>query len=204
MIAVLDYGIGNIGSIRNMLMKAGENDVEFVYSPEQLVKAEKIILPGVGSFDMGMELLNRSGMRCELDKQIIENRKPILGICLGMQMMGKGSEEGKRDGLGYLNFKCQKFRVEHMLLKVPHMGWDYVKAIKENPLVCNLGDRPRFYFVHSYHAVCEDEEDILLKCEYGYEFAVAIQRENIYGTQFHPEKSHKFGMQLLKNFIKEL
>lgn len=204
MIAVLNYGMGNIGSIKNMLIKAGENNVELVDKPEGLVRADKIILPGVGSFDMGMELLESSGMRKELDRQVQVNKKPILGICLGMQMLGQGSEEGKKEGLGYMDFRCQRFALEDISLKIPHIGWDYVYPTKDSPLILNLGNRPRFYFVHSYHAVCENEEDIFLKCDYGYEFTAAIQKENIYGTQFHPEKSHIFGMNLMRNFIKEI
>ncbi len=204
MIAVLNYGMGNVSSIKNMLIKAGEHNVKLVDKPDGLMKADKIILPGVGSFDMGMRLLENSGMREELDRQVQENKKPILGICLGMQMLGKGSEEGKEEGLGYLDFRCQKFVMEDDSFKIPHIGWDYVYSMKDNPLILNLGSRPRFYFVHSYHVVCENEEDILLKCDYGYEFAAAIQKGNIYGTQFHPEKSHIFGMNLTRNFIREI
>ncbi len=204
MIGVLNYGIGNVGSIKNMLIKAGEHNVEFVDRPEGMIEADKIILPGVGSFDMGIKLLEESGMREELDRQARVIKKPILGICLGMQMLGTGSEEGKREGLGYMDFRCKKFEYRDMKLKIPHMGWDYVYTEKNDALMSKLGDRPRFYFVHSYHVCCEHEEDILLKCDYGYEFAAAVHRDNIYGTQFHPEKSHMFGMKLMKWFIEEI
>lgn len=204
MVAIIDYGIGNLGSIYNMLKKIGCNDVIFANKVQDIVQADKYILPGVGSFDSGMNMLNNSGMREELDRQVLDNQKSILGICLGMQMLGKGSKEGKLHGLGYIPFRCEKFDIENQNLRVPHMGWDYVDINKDAGLVKNPKNELRFYFVHSYYAVCENKEDILMTCDYGMEFAAAVNSENIYGVQFHPEKSHGFGKWLLKNFIEEV
>lgn len=162
-------------------------------------------MPGVGAFDTGMELLKRSGLIDSIDRHVLEKKKPILGICLGMQMLGLSSEEGKSQGLGYINFISKRFVFEkETALKIPHMGWDYVTIIKKNvPLVRNNIISPRYYFVHSYHAVCENHEDILMSCDYGYSFTAAVNHNNIYGVQFHPEKSHRYGMQLLSNFVRE-
>ena len=149
MIAIIDYGLGNIGSISNMLKKIGCDDIIYATTKEQLKKADKYILPGVGAFDMGMKMLNNSGMREELDKQILCEKKPILGICLGMQMLGKHSEEGEEEGLGYIDFDCKKFKIEEYDLRVPHMGWDYVDIKKNSVIVNNQPEGLRFYFVHS-------------------------------------------------------
>lgn len=204
MVGILDYGIGNIGSIKNMLSKIGEKNTIFLEKPDDFDKIDKIILPGVGSFDKGMHLLDESGMRAKLDEQVLKLHKPVLGICLGMQMLGMQSEEGKEKGLGYIDFSCRKFHFEDNRLKVPHMGWDYVDVLEDEPLVRNLGEKPRFYFVHSYYAICQNPEDVLLTCDYGHDFVAAVHHNNIYGTQFHPEKSHAFGMRLFENFIKEI
>lgn len=203
MIAIVDYGLGNVGSIANMLKKIGCSNIIFAKEEKDLEIAEKYILPGVGSFDTGMEMLNASGMREALDNQILVKKKPVLGICLGMQMLGESSEEGILPGLGYIPFKCKKFKFDDKDLRVPHMGWDYVESSKETPLTRNIMHDARFYFVHSYYAVCEDEKDVLLECEYGLKFAAAVNRGNIYGTQFHPEKSHSYGKWLIKNFVEE-
>lgn len=201
----MDYGIGNVGSIKNMLHKIGERNVFMIKEPSDIDLTDKIILPGIGAFDRGMELLNSSGLREALDKNVKEGRKPILGICLGMQMLGKSSEEGSKAGLGYIDFVCKRFCFHDNDLKIPHMGWDYVTVRKaDSAFLYDIGKKPRFYFVHSYHAVCADENDILLTCDYGYEFAAAVQRDNVIGTQFHPEKSHAFGMKLLKNFAERV
>ncbi len=202
MIGILDYGIGNIGSIKNMLHKTGERNVLFLKKPSDFDAVDKIILPGVGSFDRGMELLDESGLREALDENVLEKRKPVLGICLGMQMLGKASEEGCKPGLAYMDFYCKRFSFSDPTIKIPHMGWDHVEINKpESCLLYEIKEKPRFYFVHSYHAVCADETDVLLSCDYGYKFAAAVQRDNVYGTQFHPEKSHIFGLTLLKNFV---
>ncbi len=202
MIGILSYGIGNLGSIRNMLKKAG-TESEIVETPEALSACDKLILPGVGAFDSGMELLEKSGMRPALD-EAVQSGKPLLGICLGMQMLGQCSEEGKRKGLGYVPFQNIRFRLDSAVLKIPHMGWNYVTVADEtDPLVKGFAEKQRYYFVHSYHAKCEDERDALLLCDYGYPFAAAVRHGHVWGTQFHPEKSHRFGMSLLKNFAEE-
>lgn len=201
MIAILDYGIGNIGSIKNMLLKAGAEEIEFADNAEILKRADQIILPGVGAYDTGMKLLNSSGMREELDRQVLSNKKPILGICLGMQMLGKSSEEGVLDGLGYLDFVCKKFKADNKIVKIPHMGWDYVVMNQKHRIISGMEKDTRFYFVHSYYATCANNNDVLLWCDYGIRFAAAVGRENVLGTQFHPEKSHIFGLYLMKNFV---
>jgi glutamine amidotransferase len=200
LIGILDYGLGNVGSIQNMLKKAGSAGV-IVHTAGELSACDKLILPGVGAFDEGMERLAQSGMRPALDEAVSQG-KPVLGICLGMQMLGLSSEEGRREGLGYIRFRNVRFRLNGADgLKVPHMGWDQVElADPGDPLLRNLPAPPRCYFVPSYHADCEDAADTLLSCEYGYPFAAAVRHGNVRGTQFHPEKSHRFGMALLKNF----
>jgi glutamine amidotransferase len=200
LIGILDYGIGNVGSIRNMLKKAGAAS-EIVHTAAELSACQKLILPGVGAFNEGMERLDGSGMRSALDEANVQG-KPILGICLGMQMLGLNSEEGQNAGLGYIPFRNVRFRLAvEQGLKVPHMGWNVVTLAKpEDSLLRGLTGQQRYYFVHSYYAVCENPTDILLACDYGIPFTAAVARANIWGTQFHPEKSHRFGMALLKNF----
>lgn len=184
-----------------MLHKVGEKEVITSNSPDEISKSDKIILPGVGAFDMGMQMLGQSNLIDALNAHV-QNGKPILGICLGMQLLGKGSDEGTAQGLGYINFYCERIKPNDEHLLVPHMGWEYVKVENEDsPLVQNLPDDPRFYFVHSYHAVCKNKADVLITCDYGGTLVAAVQHGNVYGTQFHPEKSHKYGMKLLKNFV---
>ncbi|MFH1880632.1 MAG: imidazole glycerol phosphate synthase subunit HisH [Bacillota bacterium] len=202
MIGILSYGIGNVGSIRNMLKKAGAVSV-IVQTADELSACDKLILPGVGAFDTGMDLLNKSGMRHALD-DAVQGGKPLLGICLGMQMLGEKSEEGKLAGLSYIPFHNVRFRLDPAQYKVPHMGWNYVTITDEtDPLVKGLSEKQRYYFVHSYHAQCSDNRDALMLCDYGYSFTAAVRRGNVWGTQFHPEKSHRFGMALFKYFAEE-
>ena len=200
LVGILDYGIGNVGSIQNMLKKAGSTGV-IVRTAEELAACDKLILPGVGAFDDGMERLDASGMRGALDTAVAKG-KPVLGICLGMQMLGLSSEEGKCSGLGYIPFRNVRFQLsETPELKVPHMGWDFVTLPDPgDALVQNLPDQPRYYFVHSFYAQCERDADALMVCDYGIPFVAAVHRGNVRGTQFHPEKSHRFGMALLRNF----
>ncbi len=205
MIVVIDYGIGNVGSIINMFKKIGipsvlSNDID------QIKKADKLILPGVGSFDIGMQKLNESGLLDAIKKHAVEDQKPLLGICLGMQMLGRKSEEGKEAGLGFIPFDNKRFVFgSDTDLKIPHMGWNITVGIKEkDPLLEGLITEQRYYFVHSYHAVCDNEDNVLMRTEYGYSFASAVRKGNIYGVQFHPEKSHKFGMALLENFARRV
>lgn len=206
MIAVIDYGIGNVGSILNMFHKIGVPSI-LTNDIEQIRKADKLVLPGVGAFDIGMQRLNESGLADAIKKHAVEDQKPLLGICLGMQMLGRKSEEGKESGLGLIPFDNKRFVFEGntQLLKIPHMGWDIaVTTEKGGPLVEGLPPEQRYYFVHSYHAVCDSEDNVLMRCEYAYSFAAAVKKGNIYGVQFHPEKSHKFGMALLDNFARRV
>lgn len=205
MIAVLDYGVGNVSSIINMLKKIGVPAI-LTNNISELEKAEKLILPGVGSFDAGMDKLNKSGMVEVIRNHAINEQKPLLGICLGMQMLGRKSEEGNESGLGLIPFENKRFDFDgHPQLKIPHMGWDItINSIINDPLVDGLTPMQRYYFVHSYHAVCDSEENVLMRCDYGYSFAAAVKKDNIYGVQFHPEKSHKFGMELLSNFARRI
>lgn len=200
MIAVINYGVGNIGSVLNMFKRIGTADVIFTDREDEIEKADKILLPGVGAFDRGMEHLEQSGLIPVLQKCALEDKKPFLGICLGMQLLTRGSEEGSRPGLGFIDADTVAFSFpEGSPYKVPHMGWNNVKARKENPLLDPAAEH-RFYFVHSYYVRCRQPEDILATAWYGAEFTCAIQRGNILATQFHPEKSHKYGMKLLQNF----
>lgn len=201
MIGIIDYGLGNLGSIKNMLKIIGEK-VIISSDTSELDKCNKLILPGVGAFDAGMSKLNETGLAQYIKNAASLDKKPILGICLGMQLLGNTSEEGRMDGLGLIPFETKRFQVKDLNLKVPHMGWDIVDIKKDIPLTHNLFDqRQRYYFVHSYHAVCESIDNVMMTCDYGYEFAAAAVKDNIMGVQFHPEKSHSFGMKLLENFV---
>lgn len=204
MIVVIDAGIGNVNSIINMLKKI---NVPAILSNniQQIEKADKLILPGVGAFDVGMQRLYKSGLIEAINKHALDEHKPLLGICLGMQLLGRRSEEGKDSGLGLIPFDNKRFAFDsNSQLKVPHMGWDIVTTPHEDPLVEGLSSLQRYYFVHSYHAVCDNEDNVLMRCDYGYSFVAAVKKNNIYGVQFHPEKSHKFGMALLENFARRV
>ena len=202
MLAIIDYGLGNLGSIANMLKVIGEKSV-ITNIKEEIMKADRIILPGVGSFDAGMRSLHDMDLYALLQNEA-NGGKPILGICLGMQLLGRKSEEGKRSGLGLIPFDNIRFHFpQENGLKIPHMGWDIVDFKQESPLLQGInGAQQRYYFVHTYHAVCDSENNVLMTCDYGYEFAAAVCNKNVYGVQFHPEKSHDFGMRLLENFVK--
>jgi len=201
-IAIVDYDMGNVASVANMLKRIGGPPSVLTRDPEVLRRAERIILPGVGAFDKGMRNLSAFGLRAPLDEAALERRVPILGICLGMQLLTKSSEEGAEPGLGWIDATTRRFRFPADTgLKVPHMGWNYVVAKRPNPLI-NGADRKRFYFVHGYYVECTRPEDVLGTACYGADFVCAIGRENIYGVQFHPEKSHKFGMALLEGFVR--
>lgn len=205
MIAVVDYGIGNISSITNMLKKIGVECL-LAKTPQDIVSSDKIILPGVGSFDAGMTKLRNSGMINSIIDHATVNNKPTLGICLGMQMLGRKSEEGSEEGLNFIPFETIRFKFDqHQNLKTPHMGWDIVTMSSEHdPIIDGITDTQRYYFVHSYHARCDSDENILMNCDYGYTFPAAVKHKRVYGFQFHPEKSHRFGMALLENFASKV
>lgn len=202
MIVVIDCGLGNVGSIVNMLKKIGV-DVYRSSDKSIIEMADKLILPGVGAFDEGMKQLKDSGLRNLLDKKVIEEKTPVLGICLGMQLMTQKSEEGELPGLGWIKGMTIKFNFENSISKcrIPHMGWNRVVPKEGEQLFQNL-IAPKYYFVHSYHVVCENPEEIIATSNYGKEFTCAIRNGNVLGTQFHPEKSHKYGMVLLNNFTR--
>lgn len=201
MIAIVDYGLGNTGSIVNMLNKIGTQAL-VSSDPAALEKADKIILPGVGSFDSGMGGLQERDLIPVLNRLVLEEYKPVLGLCLGMQLFAKQSEEGQQPGLGWLNAHAIRFKFDaHNQLKIPHMGWNTIVPCRPDSLWDHMGHEMRFYFAHAYHMVCEDQNDILATAHYGFDFPAMVARGNIIGAQFHPEKSHKFGMRLLANFI---
>ncbi len=202
MIVIVDYGMGNLGSITNMLKKIGVS-TRVSSDAHEIEAAEKLILPGVGAFDTGMVRLHELGLLDVLDRTALARKTPILGICLGMQLLMKRSEEGLLPGLGWIDGEAIRFRFDpkQSNLKIPHMGWNSVTIHREGSLVKGMDQDVRFYFVHSYHVVCNDWQDVLTTTDYGYSFVSAVQRDNIMGAQFHPEKSHKFGMNLLKNFV---
>jgi glutamine amidotransferase len=201
MICIVNYGLGNLNSIRNIIKKIG-GESKIIDDVGELKEARKLILPGIGAFDHGMQFLNQRGWVDELNSAVLERKVPVLGICLGMQLMCKGSEEGVLPGLGWFDADVRRFRIpEGSPYKIPHMGWNTLSIKKDNPLIGQKEEEQRFYFVHSYHVVCNNTEDVLASAVHGYEFTASISRDNIYATQFHPEKSHRFGMELLKNFI---
>ena len=205
MITIVDYGVGNLGSILNMLKKVGAK-AQASSDPDVLYQAEKLILPGVGAFDAGMKKLNEAGLVPVLNELVLEEQVPVIGLCLGMQLMTRRSEEGTKAGLGWIDAETVRFKFgpENAQLKIPHMGWNTLDIRRQHPLVTDLGPESRFYFVHSYHVVCQNEADVVAYTDYGYPLAAIINRGNILGAQFHPEKSHKFGMQLLKNFAERV
>lgn len=200
-IGIIDYGLGNLGSIKNMLKHLGHSSV-ITDDVSELDKCDSYILPGVGAFDAGMKSLNETGLADYIKKQIVPADKPLLGICLGMQLLGNGSEEGTLPGLGLIDFDTVRFHISDPSLKVPHMGWDIVDIKQDIPLVAGLDEGQRYYFVHSYHAVAKSDTNVLMTCEYGYDFAAAVCAGNVMGVQFHPEKSHSFGMALLDNYVR--
>lgn len=202
MIAVIDYGMGNIASILNMFKRIGNREVVLTKDAAEIAKADKIMLPGVGAFDSGMKNLQQSSLIPLLNRKALEDKVPVLGICLGMQLLTRGSEEGVEKGLGWIAADTKKFHFsEQAGLKIPHMGWNYIQVKKQSSLI---GPEPgkKFYFVHSFYVKCDQQQDVLATCEYGQSFDCMIQCGNIFGAQFHPEKSHKFGMELFENFSK--
>lgn len=200
---VVDYGCGNPASIVNMLKKIGQRAV-ISERPEDVLKADKLILPGVGSFDYGARRLRELGLAEALEQRVLREGAPILGICVGLQLFCRGSEEGTAPGLGWIAADCVRFDSSRLTSgeKIPHMGWAEVEPRKDGGLFPGLAETPRFYFVHSFHLQCDDEAIVAATARHGYDFTAAVRQVNIAGVQFHPEKSHKFGMGLLQNFMR--
>ena len=203
MIAIIEYGVGNLKSIQNMLKKIGVSSI-ITNNKEEINSASHFILPGVGAFDYGMNQLKKSNLIPFLNKKVLVEKTPTLGICLGSQMLGNKSEEGNEKGLGWIDMDVVKFdrSKQDSALKVPHMNWDEINIKKDSTIFSNLNEKSRFYFVHSFHMKANNPDNILCTSNFGYEFVSGVNKNNIWGVQFHPEKSHKFGMQLLENFYK--
>lgn len=200
MICIIDYGLGNLGSVLNMFKKL-KVDAFISGDKAEIEKADKLLLPGVGAFKKGMDLLREKGLIELLNHKVLEEKTPVLGICLGMQLLMDHSEEGDATGLGWIKGNVIRFP-KHDKLKVPHMGWNVVEKNSPSQLTENFESEMRFYFVHSFYVEAQRREDSLLRTEYGLTFDSGVGRDNIFGVQFHPEKSHKFGMKLLTNFSK--
>lgn len=203
MITIVDYGMGNLGSVANMFKRIGVKS-EITADIDRIAKAEKILLPGVGSFGNAMSLIDEKGFREVLFQKAVVEKVPTLGICLGMQLLTRSSEESPNaKGLGLIAADTQRFVFPSpSKLKIPHMGWNEVKFPKKSLFTEGYVETPRYYFVHSYHVVLDNISDAIMITHYGHDFVAGVQHENIYGAQFHPEKSHKFGMKLFENFAK--
>ena len=204
MIAIVDYGMGNLGSIRNMLSRIGVESV-ITCDPRVIESAQRIILPGVGAFDLAMQNLRSRELVPVLNARVLEQRVPVLGICLGMQLFSSASDEGTLPGLGWIDARAVRFDFPNdgMKRRLPHMGWNTITVHQSSELLDNRYEESRYYFVHTYHVRCADPRCVLASTDYeGVEFHSAVGCGNIMGTQFHPEKSHKYGMRLLENFVK--
>lgn len=203
MITLIDYGVGNINAFVNVYKRV-DVPVKIAKIKEDLIGAEKLILPGVGHFDHAMTQLNNSGMRDTLDKMVLLDKIPVIGICVGMQMMANNSDEGTMEGLKWIDASVRKFDESkiNQVTRLPHMGWNDVRPVKDIPLFKGLEKDAIFYFLHTYYFECANPEDVMAVTEYGGEFASAAHHENKYGIQFHPEKSHSYGETLLHNFAK--
>lgn len=201
MIAIIDYGLGNVMAFANIYKNL---DIPFKIAKNKadLKDISKIILPGVGAFDHAMESLQNSGMREVIDELVLEKKVPVIGICVGMQMLAQSSDEGALSGLGWINAKVKKFDSSTLDKNspLPHMGWNSINIAHENALLEHIDNEARFYFLHSYYFECHDKQDSVATAFYGDDFTCIVNKENIYGVQFHPEKSHHNGIQLLENF----
>jgi len=202
MIVIVDHGMGNLGSVQNMLHKIGAESVRSA-EIDAIRRADKIVLAGIGAFDGAVERLSDLGLVDVLNEQVLERHVPVLGVCLGMQLMARSSEEGRQTGLGWLDADVRRFSFPAGDdLPVPHMGWEAVTPTRPSPLFDPVEGELRFYFSHAYHLVCHDPDDVAATATYGYEFAAAVHRGNILGTQFHPEKSHVFGAEVYRRFVR--
>jgi glutamine amidotransferase len=200
-VAIVDYGMGNLHSVKRKLHRIGV-DGQLTSEPDQVLRADKLVLPGVGHFGKAMEHLATLKLVPALHEAVSARKTPILGICLGMQLFAGRSEEGDAEGLGWLDADVVRFNVDDTRrFKVPHTGWNGIRVARSSPLLDGLTDQAEFYFVHAYHMVCRDSGDMLCETDYGYPFTSVVQRDNLYGVQFHPEKSHDAGELLLRNFF---
>ena len=200
MISIIDYKAGNPNSVKNMLKRLGWKDVFITSEPQEIDNCDKIVLPGVGSFDYCITQLENLHLIESLNQNVLIDKKPILGICMGMQLMSNKSEEGEKSGLGWINGNVIQFKAKRGL-PVPHMGWNTIeKGVNKKFRELNFVDG-KYYFAHSYYFQCEDLNNIVAYTKYGEKFASIINKDNIYGVQFHPEKSHKWGLELFKSFI---
>jgi len=201
MIALIDYGVGNIRAFAN-IYKQLDIPYKIASTVEDLSDCTKVVLPGVGAFDHAMEKLHQSGMKEKLDELVLEKKMPVVGICVGMQMLAKRSDEGSSAGLGWIDGEVKKFDVTKIqyATHLPHMGWNDVVPSKVNPILKGLETDAKFYFLHSFYFSCNNEQDVIASTDYGINFTCAVNNENIFGVQFHPEKSHHYGITLLKNF----
>ena len=203
MITIIDYGMGNLGSVANMIKKVGGKSI-ITSNKDDIKNAKKILLPGVGAFDSAVKNLKKLHLWDLIKEKVVVEKVPIMGICLGMQLLTKGSEEGELDGFGFIDAYAKRFEFEKEDLKIPHMGWNVVNLQKNSKLFEGMEHQEnRFYFVHSFAVECKENKDILTTTHYGYDFVSSFEKENIIGCQFHPEKSHKFGMKLFKNFVEK-
>jgi imidazole glycerol-phosphate synthase subunit HisH len=196
---VVDSGIGNLASVANMIRKIG-GEAKISSSPDEIRQAQKLVLPGVGSFDTGIKALEERSLDVAIKTAVNENGSMLLGICLGMQLLFESSEEGNRSGLGLIRGHVRHFKLTDQKLRVPHMGWNIVMPKRSSKLF-NAEEEQRFYFVHSYHADCANAENVSAITHHGYNFVSATESGNVMGVQFHPEKSHRFGMSLFKRFL---
>lgn len=199
-VAIVDYGMGNLHSVARKLHRIGIQ-ARITSDPREILAADKLLLPGVGHFGKAMEHLVNMGLVPALYEAVMIRQTPILGICLGMQLLARRSEEGDSEGLGWIDADVVRFAIDDSRLKVPHMGWNNLSVARSSVLLKEVTEETEFYFVHAYHIVCRDSADVICKTDYGYPFASAVQRGNLYGVQFHPEKSHDAGEALLRNFL---
>lgn len=199
-VAIVDYGMGNLHSVKRKLDRIGVHP-QLTSDPDEVLRADKLLLPGVGHFGKAMEHLVTMGLAPALHEAVVVRKTPILGICLGMQLFARHSEEGDAEGLGWIDADVVRFAIDDRRLKVPHMGWNSVSVARSNPLLEGVTEGTEFYFVHAYHLVCRDNRDVLSETVYGYPFTSVVQQGSVYGVQFHPEKSHDAGEILLRRFL---
>ena len=202
MIAIINYGVGNLTSVLNMCKRIGA-EAMITSDVEAIKQADRLLLPGVGHFDSCMQQFNKSGLRTIVEQKTFDEKVPLLGICVGAQMMTRGSEEGTEIGLGWVPATTIRFKLSAQPnYKIPNMGWNEITITQPSPLWNDLPTDARFYFAHSFHFLFDNDAMVTAKANYGYEYAIAFKNNNLFGTQFHPEKSHKFGMKVLENFSK--